>query len=243
MHVHLSFPELAAAAGAGVVHALVPCGHSWPVLVPVAARLGAVGRVSFWYGLGVLIGATTLGIATGGGGGFLMDLFSSRVGMWIEEGLGVAMILVGVAIMAKTRLAHTGHVHGACAPKEADGAPPPCGHKEHGVANYRRYGTNGGLLLLGLVSVTAPCFSNLTAGLLAVAKSEPIAGAAIFAVYGLFAAITNDVVLRSVKRGRSALSVLSSPKFETILLRISGAVLAAYGVLMFFHIGHDHAHG
>jgi nickel/cobalt exporter len=236
------FVGAAAAVGLGVVHGLTPCAHSWPVLVPIVGRTGSVFRPAAFYGAGIVVAGTALGVVMGGGGHALKHFFDSHLGKHVEEAFGVVMILAGAAIAFRTRLAHAGHVHGECAPPDASGAEGSCGHAEHHPKRFLRYGRDLGLFILGLASVTVPCTSNFTAAGISVAGGDVVGGAAAYGLYALAAAVTTYVILRMVRRGTGVLSRLASPKFEARILFWSGLGLVVWGVLTVLHIGHDHHH-
>jgi nickel/cobalt exporter len=239
----LSVPALLGAVGLGVVHGLTPCAHSWPVLVPIVGRTGSVARPAAWYGLGVVLAGALFGVAMGGGGKFLGGFFDGPVGRRVEEGFGVLMIVVGVAIALRTRIAHAGHVHGACAPADDSGAEAACAHAEHHPTRFARFGRSFGLFMLGFASITVPCWSNATAAAISVGNGDVVGGALAYGAYAAAAAVTTYVVLRLVRNGAAALKRLSSPAFEGRLLLVSGVALALWGVATVLHIGHDHSHG
>ncbi len=232
----------AAAAGLGVVHGLTPCAHSWPVLVPIVGRTGKIFRPAAFYGVGIVVAGVALGVVMGGGGHALTHLFDSKIGRRVEEAFGVLMIVAGAAIAFRTRLAHAGHVHGACAPPDTSGAEGSCSHVEHHPKRFLRFGRDLGLFVLGLASVTVPCTSNLTAAGISVAGGDVVGGAICYGLYAFAAAVTTYVILRMVRSGTGVLARLASPKFEARILLLSGLGLIVWGILTVFHIGHHHHH-
>jgi nickel/cobalt exporter len=239
----LSLPVLAAAFGVGVVHGLTPCAHSWPVLVPIVGRTGSVLRPAVWYGSGVVLAGVALGIVAGGAGAAFHRAADRPVGIWIENGFGVLMIAVGLVLALRTRLAHAGHVHGDCAPHDLSGADPSCDHAGHKPSRVVAHGRHLGLFVLGVASVTVPCWSNFMAASVSVTDGDLVGGAAAYGVYAFAAALTTYVVLRVVRHGDGLLARLGSPQFEARLLLLSGVGLILWGVATLLHIGHDHHHG
>lgn len=238
----ISLPVLAAAFGVGVVHGLTPCAHSWPVLVPIVGRTGSVVRPAAWYGAGVVSAGVVLGVVAGGAGVAVRKATAGSVGIWIENAFGVLMIALGLALALRTRLAHAGHVHGDCAPHDLSGKDPSCGHAGHRPSRVVARGRHLGLFVLGVASVTVPCWSNVMAASVSVTDGDLLGGAAAYGVYALAAALTTYAVLRVVRHGGGFLARLGSPKFEARLLVFSGAALVLWGVATLLHLGHDH-HG
>ncbi|HYC79174.1 MAG TPA: hypothetical protein VEI02_16265 [Planctomycetota bacterium] len=244
---HVDFTALAAALWAGVLHALVPCHHSWPVLVPLMRR-GSAEKIAGWYGAGLVLAGVALGVAVGAGGGKLRDLATAFVewmggsgGEAVENAFGVLLIGLGLVMVLRTRLSHAGHVHGACLP-DAGGGDASCPHAEHKPSAAARYGKSLGVFALGFASVSLPCFSNVTAAVVTVESGSPVSGGVVYGAYALAAAITTYVILALIRRSATFLARLTSPRFEAKVILASGVGLIAFGVLVLLHLGHDHHH-
>jgi sulfite exporter TauE/SafE len=226
-----------AAFGFGVMHALTPCAHSWPVLLPLSARSGSGGRPGVMFGIGMLLSSVVVGALLGAFGGVFPESASETV----EEVIGAIILLLGAALMIKPGWMHAGHLHGACA-TEAEGEPSHCEHTRHQSQRFVRYGRDTGAFMLGVANMALPCWSNFAGVGLAVEPGTAAGGAVVLGTYGLAAAVTTVALLILIHKGLKLTERLASPRFETAMLRLAGVLMFAYGVTLVFHVGHSHAH-
>jgi sulfite exporter TauE/SafE len=227
--------SLVAALGFGVMHALTPCAHSWPVLLPLSARSKSPARPGIWFGIGMFASSIVVGALIGAFGGAILDGSSARV----EEVIGVLIALLGLALLVRPQWMHGGHLHGVCAPEETAVAAA-CGHPKHQPFRFFRFGRDAGSLMLGVANMAVPCWSNFAGVGLAGGSGSARHGAAVLGVYGLAAAVTTIALLVLVHHGLKLTEKLASPRFEAVMLRLAGLLMLVYGVMVFFHVGHSH---
>lgn len=226
----------AAAAGFGALHALIPCAHGWPVLVPLATRRRSSTGPGLCFGVGVTLGSAAIGGLAGAFGRATLSHLT-----WTETLVGVAMIGLGLMYVLSPKWFHAGHLHGDCQPHDEKHAEPHCGHNEHGRAGAAaRKGPLLGAFLLGLLNMAAPCYSNLTGLTLAVESKGMMRGVLTLGAFGISAGIVTLIMLAMVRRGVGLLGKLASDRFEAIVLRASGVFMVIFGLLTVFHIGHHH---
>jgi len=226
-----------AAIGFGVLHALTPCAHSWPVLLPISARAHSGARPGVWFGAGMLLSSVAVGALIGGFGGAILSSAEHRV----EEVIGVVVILLGSALLIRPQWMHGGHLHGSCSEEvKGDEDGIACGHVKHQPFRFFRFGRDAGAFLLGVANMAVPCWSNVAGVTLAVKSGSVGEGAALLGLYGFAAAVTTIALLAFIHRGLKLTDKLASPRFETLMLRLAGILMIAYGVTLVFHIGHSH---
>lgn len=228
---------LVVAAGFGALHALIPCGHGWPVLVPLAAKRASAFGPGAAFAIGVTLGSTLIGALAGAfGQAILKDL------RWTETVLGVAMIGFGIFYVASPRWVHAGHVHGGCQPHDEHDVEPHCGHGGHGPARGFADPKSPlvGAFLLGVLNMAVPCYSNATGLALALETKSAHEGGFLLGVFGLAAGITTIVLLAAVRRGLGLLGRLATERFERRVFVVSGIAMIVFGVMTVLHIGHDH---
>jgi nickel/cobalt exporter len=230
----LSHPSIAA-FGFGVMHALTPCAHSWPVLLPLSARARAGGRPGVLFGAGMLLSSIVVGGVLGAFGAAAFGSAAARV----EEVIGALVGLLGLALLTRPGWMHAGHLHGACA-EETPSHDLKCGHPRHQPTRFLRFGHDAGAFMLGVANMAVPCWSNFLGVGLAVEAGSMEGGAIVLGIYGLAAGITTIALLVLVHRGLKLTQRLASPRFETAMLRIAGALMLAYGISLVLHLGHDH---
>jgi nickel/cobalt exporter len=226
-------PPIPLATVFGFLHALVPCVHSWPMLLPFVGSHGSVWRPALVFGAGVLTASAVAGAALGAAAGALPLAIQMRA----EEITGVILVLLGLLILLRPRLGHLGHLHGDCEP----GQPAHCAHTVHEPRRFGRFGRDLGLFLLGFVNLAIPCWTNVSAASLAVGGGGLGPGIAIFGAYGLASAITMTAILLLARRGFHILDRLRSGRSEVPLVRISGALLILCGLALVLH-WHTHEH-
>lgn len=222
---------IAQAALLGTLHALIPCAHSWPILVPFAGPGGRPLRAALLFGGGKVACSTTLGALASAAVAAIPEEIEHRA----EELTGLLLLGLAAFLWFRPKAGHLGHLHGECDRVRG----PGCGHTEHQPGRFRRYGPALGLFLLGAVNMTIPCWTNAAALTLATSARGGAAGAVVFGAYGLSAALATLAILYLVHRGFHVLDRLASGRVETALLRISALLLVGFALTMLFH-WHEH---
>ncbi|MSR75436.1 MAG: hypothetical protein EXS14_08215 [Planctomycetes bacterium] len=220
------------AAGLGALHALIPCAHSWPMLVPFLSRGQSATRVAWCFGLGMFPACAAMGLALGG-------LVPSLPEEWLhkaEEATGVVLVLIGMVLLWRTRAAHLGHLHGECEPEQDHG----CAHRTHQPRRFSRLGPAAALFVLGFFNALVPCWTSLAAIALAAPAKEQHGALVVLLTFALSATLSMWIVLAVVRRGFRVLERLRSPTTEAWVLRSSGALLVFSGVSLLLH-WHEHS--
>jgi nickel/cobalt exporter len=222
---HLASHPVLAAFGFGVMHALTPCAHSWPVLLPLTARARSGGRPGILFGIGMLLSSIAVGAIIGGFGGAVFK----DAGSTVEEIVGVVLALLGLGLLVRPGMMHAGHLHGGCQHTAVE--------RPKGIF---RFGHATGAFMLGIANMSVPCWSNVAGVTLAVESGSALAGGAVLGVYGFAAAVTTVALLVLVHKGLRLTERLASPRVEAVMLRIAGLLMLLYALSLIFHVGHDH---
>jgi cytochrome c biogenesis protein CcdA len=225
-----------AAFGFGVMHALTPCAHSWPVLLPLSARAHSGARPGIWFGIGMILSSIAVGALIGAFGGAILTGSSERV----EEIIGGLIALLGLALLVRPQWMHGGHIHGSCAVETPEADATACGHKKHQPFRFFRFGRDAGSFALGVANMAVPCWSNFAGVGLTAKSGSATQGAAVLGIYGLAAAITTVALLVFIHHGLKLTQKLASPRFEAAMLRLAGLLMLVFGLMTVFHVGHHH---
>jgi nickel/cobalt exporter len=214
----------------GAVHALVPCPHSWPMLLPFArSARGPLGS-ALLFGLGLTLTATAVGALAGGA----VLAVPPEARDSIELGVGSLMVILGLIFLLRPQLMHAGHVH------PHDGHEGPAHACDAGaVRRLQRVGPRIGLVLLGAGNMAIPCWTNVPAIGLAISSGGALGGALVGALFALSATAAMIVVLLLAVRGIRILEGLASRRVEGLVLRLSGLLLVSFGLSLIFH-WHEH---
>ncbi len=212
----------------GALHAVIPCEHSWPMLLPFVLGRGRLspGVVVLLFGIGKLLGSATMGLLLG----ILGDRIPAEARELTLRLSGVVVLAFGIGFLVRPDWMHFGHVHGECA-----GA---CGHSRHNPRAFMKFGMVAGLLLLGFFNMILPCYSNFTAAVYAVNAGGVFRSLAVFLVYGFVSVVALAILMKLLSRSVALLGRLREHRVEIALLRLSGAVLVVFGVIL-LAVHHD----
>ncbi len=233
-----SIQSVAGALGFGVVHALTPCAHSWPILLPIVARTRNGVRPGIFFGAGMLGSSLVVGAVLGG----LGDVVDEHLEIVLETIIGIVVALLGLVLLVRPQWMHGGHMHGECSPGGDGKEEPHCSHAGHHPGRFMRLGPDLGAAVLGVANMALPCWSNVMGVSFSVEAGSAAKGAIVLGCYGLTAGVTTIALLVLFRHGMRLTEKLTSARFEGTLMRITGVLMAGYGVVLALHLGHQHAH-
>lgn len=219
------------AAGLGLLHALIPCAHSWPMLVPFLAHGQRATRVALSFGTGITLAAAALGACLSG-------LMPTMPEAWLhraEEATGLVLIIIAGVLLWRTRAAHLGHVHGDCEREDDHG----CGHRTHKTQRFAKLGPTAALVALGFFNAVVPCWTSVAAIALAAPSEGRYGALGVLLAFALSATLGMWIVLAVAARGFGVLDRLRSPGVEAWVLRGSGVLLLFSGASLLLH-WHEH---
>ncbi len=229
----LELPPIFLAVAFGFLHALVPCAHSWPMLLPFVGRGRGVAKPALLFGAGVMLASAMAGALIG----TVVDTVPPTLQHRAEEITGIILVVLGVVIAVRPRHGHLGHMHGACAPDEG----PKCGHSRHEPRRFAKLGAGLSLFLLGFINLTIPCWTNLSVVSLSLSSHGVWEGLVLFLAYGGATTVTMVFILWLAERGYHLLERLRGGVSEARLVRASGVFLVLCGLSLVFH-WHSHSH-
>ncbi len=215
------------AALLGLLHALIPCVHSWPMLVPFFARGQGPIRIALLFGAGMTLSCALTGLLVGSLGTALPEEWLHRA----EELTGVVLVLIGLMLLWRTRASHLGHMHPECEP-EGD---HHCAHASHRSARFADFGPGAALFLLGTFNALVPCWTNVAAVALAAPLESRFDAVSVLLAFALSATFAMAVLLTVARRGLGMLERLRSPVTEAVVLRCSGVLVILSGLSLLLH--------
>ncbi len=221
---------LQASAVLGLLHGISPCGHSWPILAPFCITAKGMRKcinVWFFFCLGTTLACLLLGVIFGALGSIIPRSWD------IYFGMGTAGILVVLGIMVILK-PHWLHFEDEEEEEELKGALDSTEQALKFTTSKKRFkrGIYWGMFSLGLVNMIIPC---PTAGVMytyaLVAKSIPV-GTAIFLAYALSTSLVLLIITYFLGKATLFFKKLGQEKYEVLITRISGALIAGFGVYM-----------
>jgi|GEM_PF-5672722 nickel/cobalt exporter len=224
---HVNQSLLMQGALLGVLHALIPCVHSWPMLLPFLARGQSPVRIAVLFGAGMTCACVAVGALLGSLGSALPEEWMHRA----EELTGVVLVLIGLMLLWRTRVSHLGHIHSECEP-EGD---HHCEHATHRSARFADFGPAAALFFLGIFNALVPCWTNVAALALAAPLDSPTETISVLLAFALCATAVMALLLCAARRGLGLLERLRRPGTESLVLLGSGLLLIMSGLSLLFH--------
>jgi len=226
------FVAIQASIALGLLHGISPCGHSWPILAPfclTASDMKRCLKVWFFFCLGTTASCVVLGVVFGALGSIVPPSWD------VYFGIGTAGILVVLGILVIFR-PHWLHFEDEEQEAILKGSLSSAEDALRFTTSRKkfRHGIYWGMFSIGFFNMIIPC---PTAGVMytyaLVAKSIPV-GTAIFLAYALATALVLLVITYFLGRATLFFKELSQEKYEVLITRISGALIAGFGVYMVF---------
>jgi nickel/cobalt exporter len=214
----------------GLLHGISPCGHSWPILAPFCITAKGMRKcinVWFFFCAGTTSACLLLGVVFGALGSVIPRSWD------IYFGMGTAGILVVLGIILIVR-PHWLHFEDEEEEEELKEALENTEQALKFTTSKRRFkhGIYWGMFSLGFVNMIIPC---PTAGVMytyaLVAKSIPV-GTAIFLAYALSTSLVLLIITYFLGKATLFFKKLGQEKYEVLITRISGALIAGFGVYM-----------
>jgi nickel/cobalt exporter len=214
----------------GLLHGISPCGHSWPILAPFCITAKGMRKcinVWFFFCLGTTVACVLLGVVFGALGSFIPPSWDSYFGM----GTAVILVILGIVVIFKP---HWLHFEDEEEEEVLKGALDSSEQALKFTTNKRKFkhGIYWGMFSIGFVNMIIPC---PTAGVMytyaLVSKSMPV-GTTIFLAYALATSLVLLIITYSLGKATLFFKKLGQEKYEVLLTRISGALIAAFGVYM-----------
>jgi len=242
----------------GLLHGLSPCEHSWPILTPFAIgskNMKRVMRIGTALCLGSVSACLVLGAVLGAVGSITPTSWSIYMGA-ATSGI---LIVLGVALFIKPNLFHVHdegeHGHSHHDEDDHDHEEEEHGHSDHDhghihAANYSgndtiynacgetikkpafKHGIYWGMFSLGFINMIIPCPTLAVMYGYALNAKSMWHGTWIFLLYGITTTILLMFLAFLLVKASQLMKVLGREQNEALLSRISGVLIAAFGVYM-----------
>jgi nickel/cobalt exporter len=216
----------------GLLHGISPCGHSWPILAPfciTAKGMKKCIKVWFFFCLGTTIACVILGVIFGALGSFIPPSWDIYFGM----GTAGILVILGIVVIFKP---HWLHFEDEEEEEVLKGALSSTEQALQFTTSKRRFkhGIYWGMFSLGFVNMIIPCPTAAVMYTYAlVAKSIPV-GTSIFLAYALATSLVLLIITYFLGKATMFFKKLGQEKYEVLITRISGALIAGFGIYMVF---------
>ena len=223
---------LQASIGLGLLHGISPCGHSWPILAPfciTARTLRKCIMVWFFFSLGTTVACLFLGVIFGALGSFIPPSWD------VYFGIGTACILVilGIIVIVKPDWLHFEDEEEE---EKLKGALEDSDQALAYTSNNNRFkhGVYWGMFSIGFINMIIPCPTVGVMYTYALVSKSIAVGTTIFLAYALATAVVLLAVALFLGKATLFFRNLGQEKYEILLTRVSGALIAGFGVYMVF---------
>jgi nickel/cobalt exporter len=214
----------------GIIHGIIPCEHSWPLLVPfciTAQGMKKCIKVWFYFCAGTTSACALLGVVWGALGSIIPS------GWNIYFGIGTAGILVILGIILILR-PHWLHFEEEGEEETIKQAFEHSQQALERVTDKKRFkhGIYWGMFSIGFINMIMPC---PTAGVMytyALVSKSVFVGMTIFFAYALSTSLVLLIITYFLGKATFFFKNLGREKYEVLLTRISGALIAAFGMYM-----------
>ena len=214
----------------GLLHGISPCGHSWPILAPFCITAKGMRKcinVWFFFCLGTTVACVLLGVVFGALGSFIPPSWDIYFGM----GTAGILVILGIVVIFKP---HWLHFEDEEEEEVLKGALNSTEQALKFTTSKKRFkhGIYWGMFTLGFINMIIPCPTAAVMYTYAlVAKSIPI-GTTIFLAYALATSLVLLIITYFLGKATLFFKKLGQEKYEVLITRISGALIAGFGVYM-----------
>ena len=214
----------------GLLHGISPCGHSWPILAPFCITAKGMKKcinVWFFFCLGTTIACAFLGVIFGALGSIIPHTWDIYFGM----GTAGILVILGIMVIFKP---HWLHFEDEEEEEVLKGALNNTEQALKFTTSKKRFkhGIYWGMFTLGFINMIIPCPTAAVMYTYAlVAKSIPI-GTTIFLAYALATSLVLLIITYFLGKATLFFKKLGQEKYEVLITRISGALIALFGVYM-----------
>jgi len=214
----------------GLLHGISPCGHSWPMLAPFCITAKGMKKcinVWFFFCLGTTSACVFLGIIFGALGSIVPPSWD------VYFGIGTACILVvlGIIVIFKPHWLHFEDE------KEEEILKESLSDREKALQftdnkNRFKHGIYWGMFSIGFFNMIIPCPTASVMYTYALVAKSITVGTVIFLAYALATSLVLLVITYFLGRATLFFKNLGQEKYEVLITRISGALIALFGIYM-----------
>lgn len=226
----------------GLLHGVNPCGHSWLVLAPFVTGERNGGRVALLT-CAFVSGTALACLALGATIGAISKFVPLHMGVWVEIGTSVILIVLGLLLIYNPHLLHNHdhdehHGHGDIHDHHE------CKTHSHNHDSQARHGflsrlhtlTKNNHLLpfalfgIGFVNMIVPCPTAAIMYGYALNAGNALTATLVFGTYAISTAIAVGGVVFFIFKATSMANSLQKEWVEPLIMRVSGLVIVLFSV-------------
>ncbi|WP_163339031.1 sulfite exporter TauE/SafE family protein [Desulfopila sp. IMCC35008] len=236
----------------GLLHGINPCGHSWLVLAPFVTGEKNGGRVALLTGA-FLSGTALACLALGASIGAISRFVPLHMGIWVEIGTSVILVILGILLVYNPHLLHNHHHddhHDHCHGHGEEHDNHGCTHHAHShddhsnqniVANLHRLTKKTHLLPfalfgIGFVNMIIPCPTAAIMYGYALNAGSAFSATLVFGTYAFSTAIAVGGVIYVIFKATSMANSLQKEWVEPVVMRLSGVIIVFFSVYGMYQI-------
>ncbi|THB77151.1 MAG: sulfite exporter TauE/SafE family protein [Desulfobulbaceae bacterium] len=225
----------------GLLHGVNPCGHSWLVLAPFISGEKKGSRVALLTMM-FLGGTAAACLLLGATLGAVSQVIPSAMGMWVEIGTSIILIIIGLLLLYDPHILHS-HKHD----REHNHHTGGCTHNHHHTHDHNHSHSLGliskvkqltknrellppALFLIGFVNMIIPCPTAAVMYTYALNASSIIAATIVFGTYAISTAIAVGAVIYLIFRATKMAHSLQKDWVEPFIMRFAGVVIIVFSV-------------
>lgn len=224
----------------GLLHGVNPCGHSWLVLAPFVTGERNGGRVALLT-IAFVSGTAFACLALGASLGAISQLVPVSMGIWIEAGTSIILIIFGILLVYNPHLLHhhnDAHEHehhhehdhhGECA------AQTHPHENKSALKNLQLLAKNRQMLPLalfgiGFVNMVIPCPTAAVMYGYALNAGSTLTATLVFGTYAISTAIAVGGVIFVIFKATNMANSLQKEWVEPLIMRLAGGVIIIFSV-------------
>jgi len=223
----------------GILHGLSPCEHSWPMLAPFAIASKSQRRLMKIAAL-FCLGTTAACIVLGATLGVLGTMIPESWDMYIAAITSAALIVLGAILIFKPHWLHFhdedhDHEHQDNPNCHPHGHSSPSHHYNPSQTVEKKkfkHGVYWGVFSVGFVNMMVPCPTTAVMFTYTFVAKNAWQGIAIFLSYAISTTIVLFIITFFLAKVSLFLKKLEQEKYEILITRVSGILIAAFGIFM-----------
>jgi nickel/cobalt exporter len=236
----------------GLLHGVNPCGHSWLVLAPFITGQKNGGRVALL--TCAFLGGTALAcLALGASIGAVSKFVPLYMGIWVEIGTSVILIILGLLLLYNPYLLHNHehdehheHCHGHGNKHDHHECQTLFHrHDSHdslgSLSKLHQLTSNTHLLPfalfgIGFVNMIVPCPTAAIMYGYALNAGSALNATLVFGTYAISTAIAVGGVIFLIFKTTTMANSLQKEWVEPLIMRLSGAVIVIFSVYGIYQV-------
>jgi len=209
----------------GILHGVMPCGHSWLILAPFVAGEKDGKKVSlltFLFLLGMTFACVLVGLSLGS----LSEIIPHALGHVVDIVTAIIVIGLGLILLVKPEIIHK-HGHN-------------CNHdhnhnhnKECNKDSMKKI-AGGSLFVIGFVNMIIPCPTVAIMYTYALKSESYLKSIIIFLVYAFATSIAVSIVIFGIYKTVNFVRNLNKDGVELIITRCAGGITIVFGFIFLF---------